>query len=158
MNIYLAGFDVFRIDAIKHGEHLQQLCTQYGFTGLYPLDNHAPEGLSGAELAHWIYQANINLINQSDIVVANVNPFRGFEPDSGTVFEIGYAKAKGKTVAVYTQQQITLRSQIPHQHGKDIQGYEVEDFGLNLNLMIACSVDYQAETFEQCLQWLQKHV
>ncbi len=150
--IYLAGFDVFRADAVEHGKALQALCQQYGFEGLYPLDNAAPSDLYGVALAQWIYQANIALIEQADMVVANVNPFRGYEPDSGTVFEIGYAKALGKLVWIYTEQQQDLRAQIPHQEGIDKDGYLVEDFGLNTNLMIACSVDGQASSFEACLQ------
>ncbi|NEN75246.1 nucleoside 2-deoxyribosyltransferase [Pelistega sp. NLN82] len=156
--IYLAGFDVFRQDAVDHGLFLQQLCQQYGFKGNYPLDNTAPSHLTGQALAQWIYEANIQLIQQADIVIANVNPFRGFEPDSGTVFEIGYAKALGKTVCIYTEQQKDLRTQVPHKNGIDQQGFIVEDFGLNLNLMIACSVDYQAPTFEACLQYLAKQL
>ncbi len=150
--IYLAGFDVFRQDAIVHGKTLQQLCEHYGFVGLYPLDNAAPSDLSGPGLAQWIYQANIALIEQADMVIANVNPFRGYEPDSGTVFEIGYAKALGKKVWIYTEQQQALRHQVPHQDGIDQEGYWVEDFGLNTNLMIACSVDGQAVSFEECLK------
>lgn len=152
MKIYLAGFDVFRKDAVEHGKALQKLCEHYGFEGLYPLDNAAPEHLSGIELAQWIYEANIALIEAADMVVANVNPFRGYEPDSGTIFEIGYAKARGKKVWVYTEQQQDLRHQVPHKEGIDKEGYVVEDFGLNINLMIACSVDGQASSFEDCLK------
>lgn len=152
--IYLAGFDVFRQDAVAHGKALQTLCEAYGFLGLYPLDNAAPSHLSGPALAQWIYHANIALIEKADIVIANVNPFRGYEPDSGTVFEIGYAKALGKKVWIYTEQQQALRQQVPHQEGRDKEGYLVEDFGLNINLMIACSVDGQAVSFEDCLKAL----
>lgn len=159
--IYLAGFDVFRQDAVAHGQHLQQLCAEYGFKGLYPLDNAAPKELRGELLAQWIYQANITLIEQADAVVANVNPFRGYEPDSGTVFEIGYAIAKQKVVAVYTEQQGDLLSQIPHQEqgtfALDSEGFIVEDFGLNMNLMLACSVQARRECFEDCLRFLQQH-
>lgn len=159
--IYLAGFDVFRQDAIAHGRHLQQLCLEHGFKGLYPLDNSAPKQLRGELLAQWIYQSNIALIEQADAVIANVNPFRGYEPDSGTVFEIGYAIAKQKPVAVYTEQQGDLLSQIPHQEqgalDLDQQGYVVENFGLNLNLMLACSVDARCEHFVECLRFLQQH-
>ncbi len=159
--IYLAGFDVFRQDAIAHGQHLQQLCAEYGFKGLYPLDNAAPSNLRGELLAQWIYQANIALIEQADAVIANLNPFRGHEPDSGTVFEVGYAIARRKVVAVYTEQQEQLICQIPNQEqgmlALDEQGFVVEDFGLNLNLMLACSVQANCACFEECLRFLQQH-
>lgn len=41
---------------------------------------------------------NIRHIEAADIVMANVQDFRGHEPDSGTVFEIGYAIGRGKAV------------------------------------------------------------
>ncbi|AHG62405.1 nucleoside 2-deoxyribosyltransferase [Advenella mimigardefordensis] len=157
--VYLAGFDVFRPDAVSYGQWLKALCVQHGFAGLYPLDNAAPEGLSGAALADWIYRANIALIEQADCVMANLNPFRGLEPDSGTVFEVGYAVAKGKPVWVYTEQTASLVAQagVQTQDGRvvDAQGYTVEDFGMNLNLMIACSTNRVLGDAQICLQAMQ---
>ena len=155
----LAGFDVFRPDAASYGQWLKTLCARHGFAGLYPLDNAAPQQLSGAALADWIYQANIALIEQADCVMANLNPFRGLEPDSGTVFEVGYAVAKGKPVWAYTEQVQPLVAQAGVQsqdgHVVDAQGYTVEDFGMNLNLMIACSTQLVHGDALACLQAMQ---
>ncbi|MFC3338242.1 nucleoside 2-deoxyribosyltransferase [Paracandidimonas soli] len=145
MRIYLAGFDVFRPDATAHGDHLKQLCASFGHEGLFPLDNAAPSHLSGAALAQWICRANLQLIDNCDLVMANANHFRGHEPDSGTVFEMGYAHAKGKPVWAYTDQDRDLLAQTGARwHAQesrhvDSQGYTVEDFGLPLNLMLACT-------------------
>ncbi|MVW78680.1 nucleoside 2-deoxyribosyltransferase [Bordetella sp. 02P26C-1] len=155
--IYLAGFDVFRQDAVAHGEALKQLCLRYGFEGWYPLDNSAPEHLSGRALAQWIYEANVDLIRRADLVMANMNPFRGHEPDSGTAFEVGYAIALDKPVFVYLDEAQSLVQRIavdqrddPPRH-VDAAGYAVEDFGLNLNLMLACSATVVVGDAEQCL-------
>jgi len=157
--VYLAGFDVFRPDAASYGQRLKTLCARHGFAGLYPLDNAAPRQLRGAALADWIYRANIALIEQADCVMANLNPFRGLEPDSGTVFEVGYAVAKGKPVWVYTEQVQPLVAQagVQTQDGRvmDAQGYTVEDFGMNLNLMIACSTQIVQGDALACLQAMQ---
>ncbi len=156
--IYLAGFDVFRPDALHHGRQLKTLCQKYGFEGLYPLDNSAPRNLTTLERARWIYHANIALIEQADILMANLNVFRGAEPDSGTVFEVGYATALGKPVWVYTDQARSLVEQVAVHKAPgsrshvDNQGYTVEDFGLNLNLMIACSARVVVGKAEDCLQ------
>ncbi|HUH61252.1 MAG TPA: nucleoside 2-deoxyribosyltransferase [Candidimonas sp.] len=156
--IYLAGYDVFRPDAAQYGTQLKVLCAKYGFEGLYPLDNVAPRHLSGFELARWIYRANIGLIREADCVMANVNPFRGAEPDSGTAFEVGYAAALDKPVWVYTDQGRSLVDQVsvhktPGGRGfVDVQGYTVEDFGLNLNLMLACSAHVVVGSAEDCLR------
>lgn len=156
--IYLAGFDVFRADARAYGQALKEACAQAGFEGLYPLDNDTPAGLDGAALAAWIYGANIALIEASDLVMANGNPFRGHEPDSGTAFEVGYAIAKGKPVWIYTDQQRSLvevaatgRDPADPSRWVDPDGYTVEDFGLNLNLMLACSATLVAGDARACL-------
>lgn len=146
-SIYLAGFDVFLPDARAHGERLKALCVAHGFEGLFPLDNQAPADLSGQALAQWIYRENVALIRRADMVMANLNPFRGAEPDSGTAFEVGYAIALGKPVWGYTGQAGSLIEQVAvgaaaddgASRMVDAQGYTVEDFGLSLNLMLACS-------------------
>ena len=137
LTIYLAGFDVFRPDALAHGERLKAWCAQAGHRGLYPLDHALPEGLSGAAAARWIYQANCGLIRQADAVLANLNDFRGHEPDSGTAFEVGFAAALGKPVVGYLDDDRPLRAQLGGAH--DAQGLLVEDFGLARNLMLACA-------------------
>ncbi|MGN5478934.1 nucleoside 2-deoxyribosyltransferase [Cupriavidus basilensis] len=98
-SLYLAGFDVFREDALDWGKQLKAPCAEYGFEGLYPLDKQVPAGLHGPEAARWIYDANIALIRQADMVMANLDDFRGpGEPDSGTAFEVGFAVALQKPV------------------------------------------------------------
>lgn len=155
--IYLAGYDVFRADALEWGEWLKQQCRQYGFEGLYPLDNHAPSTLTGRELAQWIYEANVALIRQADAVMANLNAFRGAEPDSGTAFEVGYAVALGKPVWAYVDdaKSVVQRAAVaerddPPRH-VDAEGYTVEDFGLSLNLMLACSATVVVGDARHCL-------
>ncbi|HWK71929.1 MAG TPA: nucleoside 2-deoxyribosyltransferase [Burkholderiaceae bacterium] len=162
-SVYLAGFDVFRPDAREWGATMKDLCSKYGFIGLYPLDNEAPRSLSGSELALWIYRANIALIHEADMVAANMNAFRGAEPDSGTAFEVGYAVALGKPVWTYTDDPRPLVQQIPGIRQPvgpvhtDTQGYTIEDFGLNLNLMIACSTQVVIGTVEDCLSEMAAH-
>src|SRR3546814_17777154 len=108
------------------------------------LDNEAPRSLAGSELAVWIYRANIALIQKADLVAANMNAFRGAEPDSGTAFEVGYAVALGKPVWAYTDDSRPLVQQIPaiSQPGGSVhnhtQGYTLEALGLNPHQMIAC--------------------
>lgn len=157
-SIYLAGFDVFRPDAAAHGEQLKMLCAKYGYEGRYPLDKRVPRNLAPQEQARWICRNNLAVLRDCDLVVANLNPFRGDEPDSGTVFEVGYAVALGKPVWAYTSRSASLVRQVAVQRlpgGRgpvDSLGYSVEDFGLNLNLMLACSVNVVVGTIEDCLQ------
>lgn len=128
--IYLAGFDVFAPDAKQRGTKMKMMCAEKGFAGLYPFDNEA-------DTASEIFTGNCGLIDSADIVIANLNPFRGAEPDSGTCFEVGYAVAKGKTVYGYVSDVRSLREKLGE---RDENGFSVENFGLPLNLMLACSV------------------
>ena len=140
--IYLAGYDVFYPDAAGRGQAMKQLCKRYGFEGLYPLDNEA-------QSAQEILAGNLKLIEEADIVMANMNPFRGMEPDSGTAFEVGYAVGKGKRIYVYLEDCRTLRQKIGE---TDARGFAVEDFSLPLNLMIACSAVVVEGGLEDCLR------
>jgi nucleoside 2-deoxyribosyltransferase len=97
--IYLAGFDVFYKDAKERFEKMRKLCKLAGYEALIPLDNDITEGLC---ISNRIYKANIAMIEQADGIIANLNAFRGKEPDSGTVFEVGYGVAKNKKIVGYT--------------------------------------------------------
>ena len=154
--VYLAGFDVFLPNAKQRGEDLKAACREFGFTGLFPMDNEAPAGLHGKALAQWIFDANIALIRQSQYLMANVNNFRGLEPDSGTSFEIGYASALGIPVWAYTADGRPMVEQIPGRvmpdgHWVDANGFSVENFGLPRNLMLACSATLVIGNERDCL-------
>ena len=93
LKIYLAGPEVFKEDAIEVGKSMKKYCKKKGFKGLFPLDKQiiAP---TKKEASMAIFEANRAMIEKADIVVANLNDFRGSEPDSGTVCEIGYDLGK----------------------------------------------------------------
>ena len=134
MKIYLAGPDVFRPDALVWAETARTLCRERGLTPLLPID--------GAETtAEGIYHHNRRLIAEADAVVANLNPFRGHEPDSGTCVEVGVALALGKPVFGYIRDGRPLTERVPGKLEKDglrdADGMLVEDFNLPVNLMIA---------------------
>lgn len=141
--VYLAGWEVFKPNAAEEGRRLKALCEQYGFRGLYPLDNECSDPRE-------IYEGNLALINEADYVIANVNAFRGSEPDSGTAFEIGYAVAAGKQVAAYLSE---TRPMIEWVVDKD--GYSVEDFGYPVNLMIAMGASLVTGDAEDALKYLR---
>jgi nucleoside 2-deoxyribosyltransferase len=142
LKIYLAGPDVFEPDAIEKGAALKELCGEFGFEGLFPLDNAIADMETPYNTAKAIREANIKLLESADIVMANLNPFRGLEPDSGTVYEVGYAAALNKKVYGYAADRRTMIERI-----RDIQklaadasvckdGMIIEDFGMSHNLML----------------------
>ena len=139
--IYLAGFEVFAPDARQRGARMKMMCAECGLIGLYPLDNEA-----GAASA--IFAGNCALIDRADAVIANLNPFRGAEPDSGTCFEVGYAFAKGKRVYAYVSDTRTMQQKLGQ---TDKDGFSVENFGLPLNLMLASAATVVKGGFAEAL-------
>lgn len=140
MKIYVAGPDVFRPDAVEWAEKARRLVEMSGHVALMPTDNQETA-------AAGIFRANLQLIQECDAVVANLNPFRGCEPDSGTCFEIGCAVALGKRVVAYLDDDRPMAERLAGNFGAkavagtsrvvDGDGYAVENFGLPLNLMLS---------------------
>jgi len=162
LRIYLAGPGVFRPDALEHGERLKALCAEFGFIGLYPLDKQVPADITDArEQAAWIYRANLELLEQADAVLADLNFFRGGEPDSGTCFEVGYAVARGKPVFGYLEGAGSYAERLRRQHpqlcglpGVDCDGLQLEAFDLPVNLMLGVPVTIVTGSPQECLQQL----
>lgn len=162
--IYIAGPDVFEKDAIERGRKYRALCVEYGYEGLYPLDNEVDFSVGKKEAAYQIFEANKKMIDACDIVIANLNPFRGKESDSGTVWECGYAYAKGKVVYGYMEDtreymQRFSNDEITEEDGRfyDNKGRSIEDFSYPLNLMLACSIKIVQGGFEDVLKELRAH-
>lgn len=148
LQIYLAGPDVFRPDARDHFIRLTAACDAVGLAALLPADGNEDQTPEAPEKQ--IYEANMQRLRSADGVVANLASFRGLEPDSGTVFEVGAAVALGIPVAAYgvPEGSYADRAQALLPCEKDSvgvlrergSGIAVEDFGQQLNLMLACSI------------------
>jgi nucleoside 2-deoxyribosyltransferase len=175
MKIYLAGPDVFLPDAVEIGRRKVELCRHYGVFGLYPLDNAVD--LSASDASRQIFHGNEAMMNQCDIIIANLTPFRGPSADAGTVFELGYMAGRGKLCFGYSNDpsiyadRMRKRGQVASQNGHltDVDGLTVENFGLTDNLMMIHALDlygaplivpreapddiwHDLTSFEACLQ------
>lgn len=143
--IYIAGFDVFKPNSKQIGEDYKFTCKEYGYEGLYPLDNEIDESWSKEVARKFIYEKNIELIEKSDIIIANGNPFRGNELDSGTAFEIGYAKALHKKIVIYMDDTRSYLDKFVEKNKKngvfvDKNEMFIEDFDFPLNLMFSNTI------------------
>lgn len=158
LKIYFAGPDVFRPDYNQYAGMIRRYCDEVGLTPLLPGDEQYDDSFG-------IYDHNLELIRHCDGVIANLEPFRGvIEPDSGTVFECGFALALGKFVIGIVADQ---RDQVTKlqaygavteaSSGRTIyQGTLVEDFGQPLNLMLSHSLSSTVTCLAEALQEARK--
>ena len=144
---YLAGPDVFFPNASQIGSEKKRICVKYGLVGLFPLDDEISAGqVQNEDLADKIFRANCDAMDEADLLIANIMPFRGVSADVGTAFEIGYMYAQGKPVFGYGRDDLTYFKRVLQSDKKarqeersDAQGMRIEDFGLSDNLMLVCA-------------------
>lgn len=147
-SVYLAGPDVFLPHAKAQGEAKKRLAAEYGFAGLYPLDNAIEtEGRAPEDIARAISRGNETLMRKADFIIANCTPFRGPGMDAGTAYEIGFMQALGKPVfgyanvtADYAQRVRAIPSHAWAHWDDETHRSDIEDFGLAENLMIAIAI------------------
>ncbi|MCP4608605.1 MAG: nucleoside 2-deoxyribosyltransferase, partial [Planctomycetes bacterium] len=86
MRVYLAGPDVFFPNAAEISEAKKQICAQYGFEGVFPLEtdfSRISELDSLEEQGHKSFDLIVELMDSCDLVIANLIPFRGPSMDVG---------------------------------------------------------------------------
>ena len=176
--IYLAGPEVFMPDPIQKGEYKKATITSFNaevlqdknfhFVGLYPMDAEINcDAKEDATTAMRIFKADVSLMDQADLAIANITRFRGPSADVGTAFEMGYMYAQQKPVFAYYSMHETYciadydqsdsyahttyedkikkfanSYLIDHatETGQDNYSHAIEDFGLSDNLMLIGSI------------------
>lgn len=142
---YLAGPDVFMSNAAEHARRKIDICARYGIIGLAPLNEDAGPADRSVTIVEWtdIFHKDVEMMEASDIIVANLTPFRGASADAGTLVEIGWFLGRGKPIFGYSNS-----SRMFDQRSKDqtsaipdpMRGISVEGFDLPDNLMIVGAV------------------
>lgn len=101
---YLADFQMFLPNAEETVKTWRQICDKYGIIALFPSDEpvedeykpYIPKDDSLKERAIKIYVHNCNQMKRCDMVIAQLDNWRSFAPDSGTAWETGYCLALNK--------------------------------------------------------------
>lgn len=165
--IYLAGPTVFFRHAEQAFATLEALCRAHGLVPVRPATpvNAQGEVLTGAAASRHLFADNTRRIREAHGVLADLRPFRGeLEPDSGTVFEVGYAHALGKPVAGLVPPGADWGQRVrqvcgvgqPNAQGLAMDARHdmlIEDFGGALNLMLAESC-HLTDNADAALRWL----
>lgn len=162
---YLAGFECFMLDKEDIGGRMHQICKRYNFEGIFPPDiapgliDPSPEDMEDVYTRSAFYFDRDQLhIRNSNMVIANLSPFHGHEPDSGTVFEAGMSYGLGYDCYCFTSDGRPLIERIECRKGedgvyRDVEGYIVEDYGFPLSHKLASCLKVVVGDFEKAAKF-----
>jgi nucleoside 2-deoxyribosyltransferase len=145
--IYLAGPDLFHLDAANRYARLKAACARHGLVGVSPLDVVDFPVQPTRDCARRLREVDLHALKSCQAVMANVTPFNGLEPDSGTAYEMGFAAAMGLPVVAYCFDGLTVMQRTQAAglavgaDGRSSAGLLVEDFDLCANLMLTAEHD-----------------
>ena len=146
--VYLAGPERYDSDASEKYAEMKKLCAHHGFYAIVPTDE--VHGIPAADTDDIYTNAYHTFIRQQqhvrdcDIILANLNDFHGWEPDSDTSFECGMAFQLGKKMFSYMESTQRMIDRIPnlgpdHDY-RDACGCNAENFDYPINLMFSGSM------------------
>ena len=137
---YLAGPDVFLPNAVAHAATKVEICRRSGLRGLPPLNEDTQAGALGLETWQAIYEKDLAMMENSDIIIANLTPFAGASADAGTLIEVGWFLGKGKPIFGYSNTPENFESRMRKKLVSEHSDLGIEGFHLPDNLMIVGAV------------------
>ena len=167
---YLAGTEIFFTDSDETQEKYHQLCDKYGIIGYYPPDiapedefkEYVKKDDSLHEMELQLFTHDLNQIKRTDIIIANLNDYRGNEPDSGTAVECGIAWGYGHRCFAFIDDARPMKERFKgvkkvKEDGTvtDKDGANLEDFDRPLNLMF-CEFTIFEGGLEEALKGIRK--
>ncbi|ODT06600.1 MAG: nucleoside 2-deoxyribosyltransferase [Mesorhizobium sp. SCN 65-20] len=180
MKVYLAGPEVFLPNAREVLDQKIELTRRYGFVPVSPGDLEVPATDTKRAKGLAISSINQRLMMSTDMIIANLTPFRGVAADVGTAFELGFMCARGCPAYAFSNTASNHFDRVAHHYEGRIQadgdnrlrgpdGLAMEDFDMVDNLMLDGGVDAQGgaivtrevdperlyvdhQAFEECLR------
>ena len=158
--IYLAGPERYNQDAEAEYAERKRLCREYGFDAVTPLDPARGEPEDAGEnlyqrAAGQFYRLQRH-VRDCDMILANLNDFRGFEPSTDVSFECGMGFQLGKKLFGYMNDTRIMKERVPNygsqREYRDECGRNAENFDYPINLMFSSSMPiFKAASFEEAL-------
>lgn len=145
LTAYLAGPDVFLPGAAAFSAAKIAICARHGLTGLAPFNPKPDLSLPLDMLWRQIYLDDIALMQASNLIIANLTPFRGASADAGTLVEIGWFLGRGLPVFGYSNTATPFAARSAAQAAAvadPLPGLAIEPFNLPDNLMIPGALEY----------------
>lgn len=146
--VYVAGPERYDTDVQEQYKKIKEWGSKLGLRIIVPTDK-AREVSEEQESdpyarAYHIFDRQQQHVRDCDILVANLNDFHGWEPDSDTSFECGMAFQLGKKLYGYMDSTARMIDRVPslgsEKEYRDICGCNVENFDYPINLMFASSM------------------
>lgn len=160
---YLSGPERYEEQAKKKLEAMKKICFQYGMDAVSPLD-WASEVKKLYEHNAYTRAANLfdnyqQQVRNCDLIIANLNDYRGYECSNDTGFECGMGFQLGKALYGYIDDARPMKYRVPHMGEdrgfRDQCGCNVENFDYPLNLMFGCSMEIDDTPFEHSVtSWI----
>lgn len=162
--LYFATFECFNPEAEKLANKLTELAESHNFKALNPIDSGVDFTQPKKVISQTIFNTNIELMNKADIIVANLESFRGFNADDGVSFEVGYCYASGKpcygVINSYPKTYVKKLDGLSYKDDegiyRDYNGYLIENLDQPCNLMLHNACDKIFQNYEQCLAYLKE--
>ncbi|MEG0369539.1 MAG: nucleoside 2-deoxyribosyltransferase [Hungatella sp.] len=161
---YLSGPERYDENAVAKYSVMKAICNRHGIDAVAPIDwasgvtkitTEEPYTVAANLLDNYQKQ-----VRNCDIIIANLNDYRGYECSNDTGFECGMAFQLGKILYGYMDDTRPMKKRIPHlgeEYGfRDMTGANVENFNYPLNLMFSCSMKIFEGKFEQIIEKIQK--
>ncbi|WP_059003155.1 nucleoside 2-deoxyribosyltransferase [Bittarella massiliensis (ex Durand et al. 2017)] len=154
--VYIAGPECFFPNSEEIFAANKAICEELGFEPSVAADYDFSGCKTKQDTAKVIFEKNIESIKNCDLIVADMNNFRGWEPDSGTSFEIGVGYIWGKKIYVYLDDLRSCGEKFTEETYLDEQGRRRDKDGLTLeggplNLMISGHATMVEGTFRDAL-------
>lgn len=119
-SIYLAGPDVFYRDGAERLARKAILVREARFLPVYAGVMTYPHGEDSFDNGCAISIVNEICLRGSDMMIANLTPFRGVGADVGTVFELGFMAALNRPIVAYSEDSRNHLSRIRDHYGFEL--------------------------------------
>lgn len=155
--VYLAGFERYDEDAAEKYNEMKAVCAKYGFDAVAPIDmvrnDIVVDTDNPYEIAAQLFNRYQQHVRDCDIVLANLNDFRGYEPSNDVSFECGMGYQLGKKLFGYMDNVTRMKERIPNygeaREFRDECGRNAENFDYPINLMFSGSMPiFEKTSFE----------
>ena len=163
-SLYIAGPECFYNRGYSLWYSQKQLAEYYGFNVALPTStNYKLDSKDLRENAQEIFRDLIDQVEKTTTIIADLEFFRGCEPDSGTIFEIGWIYSKGGKCYGYTRD---IRNMVVKNQKAKLKDNKVVDGGEKLhpyyNLpfcpSLCASTKLVEGNFESCLKTLMQDI